>query len=383
MSKNKRKILIITERRADFSRFKPIISLIKKSKKLDYALVVSGIHLLNSHGLTINEILKEKFKIYKKINMFDEKTEDSPERMVKGLGKVFLEIPLIINNYKPDIVLTGFDIGANFALTVAGAHMNIPVFHIQGGEVTGSIDESLRHAMSKFSHIHLVANYDAKKRLIKMGEDPKTIYNVGCPSLDALRLENFHTKDYIFNKFGINLLDKYFLLIQHPVTTEEKKSSKQIRETIIALKKINLPTLIILPNNDLGYRKIVDEIKNSHFKWTKSLSLKEYKTLLSNCTALIGNSSSGIHEASTFKVPVINIGTRQQGRLKPKNVISTDYTSKEILNAVNFCLNNKKFKKKIKSIKNPYGDGHSAEKIVKILENLDTKKINIQKINTY
>jgi len=379
----KRKILIITERRADYSRFKPIINLIKKSKRLSYELIVTGSHLLKKHGFTIKEIKKDNIKIDYQIKSFIEKKNiHDGESMILALGKIFIEISKIIKKSKPDIILSGFDIGANFALTVAGAHLNIPVAHIQGGEVTGSIDESLRHAMSKFSNYHLVANNDAKKRLIRMGERRENIFNVGCPSLDALFLEKKIDPSDISKKFKIDVKKNFIIVIQHPVTSEDKHSGKQILETIEAVKKSLLPALFVLPNNDSGHFDIIKEIKKSRIQWTETLSLSQYSTLLSYARILIGNSSSGIHEAASFKLPVINVGTRQNGRLKPKNIVNADYNRNDIYNKIKFCMSNKKFLNIIKSLKNPYGDGKSSLKIVKILDKIDLNK-STQKQNTY
>jgi UDP-N-acetylglucosamine 2-epimerase len=379
---SRRKILIITERRADYSRFKPILKLIKKSKFLDYILVVTGTHLLKKHGLTVDEIKKDQFRIDYKIKSFFSLNTDDGENMVVAIGNVLKKISSIIKKSKPDIILTGFDIGANFALTVAGAHLNIPVAHIQGGEVTGSIDESLRHSMSKFSNYHLVANLDAKKRLIKMGEQKKKIFLVGCPSIDALFQETTLTNEEINNRFKIDCKKPFFIVIQHPVTTEYKFSKNQILETIHAIKKTKVQALFILPNNDAGHLDIINEIKKNNLNWCKSLSLAEYKSLLMRASILIGNSSSGIHEAASFKLPVINIGSRQNGRLQPRNVINVDFNRKIILKKIEFCLNNSKYIKSLKKMKNPYGDGKSANKIIKVL-----KKINLsettQKRNSY
>lgn len=378
----KKKIMLITERRADYSRFKPILTLIKKDKYLSYNLVVTGLHLLKTHGKTINEIKKDKFIIHKIVKNFNNKNLNiTGAEMTIALGKTFLELSNYVKNKKPDIILTGFDIGANFALTVIGAHLNIPVVHIQGGEVTGSIDESLRHAMSKFSNYHLVANQDAKKRLIKMGEIKKDIFVVGCPSIDALNLEKNINFKKICKRFKINDKKKFILLIQHPVTSELEKAKDQILQTLNAINRIGVQTLVILPNNDAGYFEIFKKIKKSKLQWTTTFSLSEYKTLLRNCSALVGNSSSGIHEAATYKIPVVNIGTRQNKRLKPKNVISVKNSSKEIFKAINKALSST-FEKKISKIKNPYGDGNSANKIIKILKKLDLKR-NTQKTITY
>jgi UDP-hydrolysing UDP-N-acetyl-D-glucosamine 2-epimerase len=379
----RRKILIITERRADYSRFKPIINLIKKSKRLSYELIVTGSHLLKRHGFTIKEIKKDNIKIHYQIKSFIEKKNiNDAELMILALGKIFIKISKIIKKSKPDIILSGFDIGANFALTVAGAHLNIPVAHIQGGEVTGSIDESLRHAMSKFSNYHLVANNDAKQRLIKMGERRENIFNVGCPSLDALFLETKIAPSEILKKFNIDVKKNFIIIIQHPVTSEDKNSGKQILETIKAVKKSLLPALFVLPNNDSGHHDIIKIIKKSRIQWTETLSLSEYSSLLSYARILIGNSSSGIHEAASFKLPVINIGTRQNGRLKPKNIVNADYNRNDIYNKIRFCMSNKEYLKTIKSLKNPYGDGKSSLKIVKILSKIDLTK-STQKQNTY
>ena len=382
---SKRKVFVVTERRADFSRFKPILELVKKDKKLDYNLVVTGSHLLKKHGFTINEIIKSKLKIYDKFQMFDENyiQKDTGSGMAIALGKAVMKLAPILEKSKPDLILSGFDIAANFAVTVVGAHMNIPVAHIQGGEVSGNIDESLRHAMSKFSHYHFAANQDAKKRLIKLGELKSNIFAVGCPSLDALFSEKNLSRIEVIRKFKIDILKDYILIIQHPVTTESKESKKQIIEILKALKKINIQKLFVLPNNDSGAVNIIKVIKKNKVNFTSTLKVQEYKTLLSNCTMLIGNSSSGIHEAASFFKPVVNIGNRQNGRLKPRNVIDVECNTKEILNKINFVLKNKKFVKSLRKLKNPYGDGKSAIKIIKLLKKIRIDKKIIQKKITY
>ena len=379
----KRRILIITERRADYSRFKPILNIIKNSNNLEYKLIVTGSHLLKKHGYTINKIRKDNFKIHYRIKNFsNKKNVNDGETMVLAIGKILMSISKIIKKTKPHIILSGFDIGGNFALTLAGAHLNIPVVHIQGGEVTGSIDESLRHAMSKFSNYHLVANADAKKRLIKMGELRENIYVVGCPSLDSLFLEKKIDPKNILKKFNIDVQRDFAIIIQHPVTSEDKDSGNQIIETIKAVKKSGIQALFVLPNNDSGHDNIIKIIKKNKTRWTESLSLSEYSTLLSYAKLLIGNSSSGIHEAASFKLPVINIGTRQNGRLKPRNVINAGYNCNDIFEKIKYCLFNKKFIKSLKSLKNPYGDGKSSIKITNILSKIDLSK-STQKRNAY
>ena len=378
------KIFIVTERRADFSRFDPIIKLIKKDKNLDYQLVVTGIHLMKEYGYTIDEIKKKKYKIYDQFKIFDKKyleINDGAE-MSNSLGKAVSKLSKILTKAKPDLILSGFDIAANLAVTICGAHMNIPVAHIQGGEVSGTIDESIRHAMTKFSNFHFTANNDSKRRLIKMGEVPKNIFAVGCPSIDALKNEKDLENSKVLKKFNIDMKKKYMLVIQHPVTSELNKSSNQFIETISSVKKTNLQHLIIFPNNDAGAFKIVKFLKKSKLNYAQSLDLREYKTLLKHCSVLVGNSSSGIHEAASFTIPVVNIGTRQQGRFKSKNVITTPYSRKKIYLAIKKAMSDN-FNNKIKGIINPYGDGKSAKRIVSIIKRFDLKNFNTQKQITY
>jgi len=370
------KIFIITERRADYSRFKPILELILKDKELDYKLAVTGAHLVESMGLTKDEILSDGFKIHYEINMFTDE-EDTGASMVRSFARVAEKVTFCLEDSRPDLILSGFDIGANLAVTIAGAHMNIPVAHIQGGEVTGTIDESIRHAMTKFSHFHFASNQDAVDRLIKLGELPERVFNVGCPSIDAIL--NTEDDPDILNRFGLKLND-YFILLQHPVTSEYGESRNQILTTLSAIKNSNVNAIIILPNNDAGYSKIIKELKGSNIKFVESLNISDYINLLKRSTGLIGNSSSGIHETSTFNIPTVNIGTRQNGRLRPKNVIDVDYEEKEILKAILKC---KQIRKNGTEFENPYGDGNSANKIIEIIKTLELSRTIIQKKITY
>ncbi len=370
------KIFIITERRADYSRFKPIMSLIQKDKGLDYILTVTGAHLKKEMGYTKNEILKDGFKIHYEIDMFTE-NHDSTGEMVRSFARVADKVTYCLEDCNPDVILAGFDIGANLAVSIAGAHMNIPVAHIQGGEVTGTIDESIRHAMSKFSHYHFTSNDDALRRLVKMGEVRNRIFNVGCPSIDAIL--NTPDNPKILEKYNLKE-NEYFILLQHPVTSEIDQSGNQIQITLSAVKKINKKILIILPNNDAGFSNIIQELKNSKIQFVESLGISDYINLLKRSLGLLGNSSSGIHETSTFNIPTVNIGTRQNGRLRPKNVFDVDHDEKQIIRAMNKAL---EFKKNNIKVNNPYGDGNSAQRILSILKKIDLSKNIIQKTITY
>ena len=374
-----KKILIVTERRADYSKFRPILNEIKKSKKLDYYLVVTGSHLLKEHGLTINEIKDDGFKISKKFHMYSKIKDDSGAEMLHGLSKSIYHLTKTIQKIKPDIILAGFDIGANLAASIVGAHMNILVAHMEGGEITGTIDESIRHATTKFSHMHFVTHDEAKDRLIRMGENPKFIHVVGNPSLDSIKSFKKIPTSRLEKEFSIDLKKPLFLILQHTVTSEVSKIDSYIKKTIDAVKELNVQSLLIYGNADAGSKKIIKLIKKSKIKQYSSLTFVKYVNLLSRCTALVGNSSSGIMEAPFLKIPSINIGTRQTGRLHAESVLDVGYSKTEIKNALKKVLNDKNFQKKLKNTISIYGDGNSAKKIVKILERLDLKKVPIQK----
>jgi GDP/UDP-N,N'-diacetylbacillosamine 2-epimerase (hydrolysing) len=372
------KILTLVERRADYSRMKPILKELYKDPFFDVYLVVTGVCLLDVHGKDIDYIKADGFLINAEVSMFDQEGINTNASMVRALAKVLDGVTTEIENFKPDLVLTGFDIGANLATTIAAAHMNIPVAHIQGGEVTGTIDESIRHAMSKFAHIHFPATKDAKNRLIRLGENPNYIFNVGCPSIDTIVQTPIMDKNVLEKKFNVDFSKPVVLLIQHPVTTESHESKKQILNTIDVIKELDIQALVALPNNDAGSSEIIEEIKKSGLSWYPSLSTEEFVNLYRNIWAIVGNSSSGIHESSTFGIPAVNIGTRQQGRERADNVIDVSYEKVEIKKGIEKALFDQDFRKKVKGVKNPYGVGDSSKKVVKLLKSVSLEGI-IQK----
>lgn len=373
-----RKIFVVIERRSDYSRFRPILLKLRSDPFFKVYLVATGLILMKRHGRGIDFIKDDGIKIDKEIPMYSNINLDSPAEMVRGMSRFMMKIVDELEKVKPDLVLSGFDIGAQLAVTIAAAHLNIPVAHLQGGEVSGSIDESIRHAMSKFSHIHLVSTNQSKNRLIRMGEHPNRIYVVGCPSVDTLIHSKKITKEEIEKEFNVDFSKPVAILIQHPVTTENGQSFSQIKTTIKVIKSLNLQVVIIMPNNDAGYSKIFKEIHYSKIKAYPNLSGEKYSNLLRYSHILIGNSSSGIHEAATFKIPVINIGTRQQGRERSLNVIDVVHNEQAIIKAIKKALYNKSFRKKLQKVKNPYGIGNSTEKIIKVLKSVNLKGI-IQK----
>ena len=223
----KKKIFVVTERRADYSKFKPVLNEIKKSKKLEYFLVVTGSHLMKTHGMTINEIKNDNFKIFSTFKMYENNSDDSGAKMTNAFGRSIISLTNIIQQIKPDVILAGFDIGANFAAAIVGAHLNILVAHMEGGDVTGTIDESIRHATSKFAHIHFTTNKKASERLRKMGEDPNFIFTVGNPSLDEIKNIKHITDKSLEDEFDIDLKNPFAIVLLHTVTSELKNLEKR------------------------------------------------------------------------------------------------------------------------------------------------------------
>lgn len=379
----KKKILVVTERRADYSKFRPILKKISQSKKLDYFLIVTGSHILEEHGNTIEEIKKDNFKITNIFSMYKKNSPDTGAEMVRAFGRAITNLTSQIEKIKPDVILAGFDIGANFASAIIGSHMNIPVAHVEGGEVTGTIDDSIRHATTKFAHLHFTSNFQATRRLIKMGENPKYVFTVGNPSLDAIIEVKNISKNILEKKYNIDFKKPFIIMLQHTVTSEIDKIDLHVLKTIQAIRELDVQAMIIYGNADAGSRKIFDVIRNSKIKQYSTVPFNEFINLLKYSSALVGNSSSGIIEAPFLHVPSINIGTRQEGRLHAISVIDVAYDKKQIKKAILKAIYDKKFLNKVKKSKSLYGDGHASDIIVRTLENINLKKIPIQKKLTY
>ena len=384
--RQRRKICFITERRADYSRFKPIMKAVQKSNKLELQLIVTGMHLLKHYGETKRVVKNDGFKIDAVLPMFRKNDTDDGASMSRALGRALIGFSDLFKKMKPDIIFAGFDIGANFAAAIAGMHQNIHVAHIQGGEVSGTIDEIIRHGITKFAHIHFPPTKKSAERIIRMGENPKYVFNVGSPNVDTIRNTSYKSRGDIFKKYNLNPKKKLVIFSQHPVTTEVDDVIRQITTSIGAIKdiakKYGTETLVIYSNNDAGGQRIVKELKKLNMRVVPHIVFEDYINLLKEAAVLVGNSSTGIHEAPSFGLPAVNIGTRQQFRERGKNVIDVPHNRDKIFKAVEKALLDKAFLKKVRASKNPYDSGKNvAQTIVRILETI--KLPPIQKVMTY
>ncbi|WP_371803630.1 UDP-N-acetylglucosamine 2-epimerase [Candidatus Lokiarchaeum ossiferum] len=381
----KKRIAFLTGTRADYGILKPIMQAIKNSEKFELELIVTGMHLSQEFGNSINNIIKDGFEVQHQFEM-DTRSDDNIS-MAKSVGKGIIGAATVLKETFPDAVIVLGDRTEALAMSISAAYMNIPIIHFSGGDRTGGIDESVRHAITKFAHIHFPATKESANRIIKMGENPKRVFIVGEPSLDKILNLKYMTKEEFSQKFNINLNKPLIVVIQHANTIESKDARNQIIKTLNVIKKLREQTIIIYPNSDSGGREIIKQIKlcsNLDFiQVYKNLSHEDYLNLLKYASVLIGNSSSGITEAPSFKLPVVNIGTRQQNRERGINVIDVDYSEKQILEGTNKALYDKDFQLKLNKCINPYGNGKTSEKVLEILTNFDFSKNILQKINTY
>ena len=344
----RRKICVVVTARPSYSRIKTTLKAIKDNPNLELQLVVAGSALLDKYG-KVSEIIKsDGFEITSRVlNVIEGEALLS---MAKTTGIGIIELSTVFDQLKPDVVVTIADRFETIATAIAASYMNIPLAHIQGGEVTGSIDEKDRHSITKLSDLHFVSNSKAAERVLKLGESEEKIFNCGCPSIDiAKEVYDSPKLDYEpFVKYGgvgpgseLDLSSGYIVVMQHPVTTEYEQSGEQILETLKAVERINMPTLWFWPNVDAGSDAVSKRIRefreinkpeNIHF--FRNMESDDFLRLLKNSKAIVGNSSVAIRECSFLGVPAVNIGNRQSGRERGKNVLDVGYNMEEIEAAI-------------------------------------------------
>lgn len=387
---NKKKILVFIGSRANYSSIKSVLQEVKRHNELELQTVVGASAILERFGKVEDLIERDGFKIDARFYSLIE--GENPVTMAKSTGLGLIEASTILDQLSPDVVVIVGDRFEMMSVVIAAAYQNIHIAHTMGGEVTGTIDESIRHAITKFSHLHFPANEDARERIIKMGERPEDVFNFGCPRIDLIRheIENNDSRkalECVFEEFGgvgdkFDLDGPYLLVSQHPVTTEFGDARLQFEETLNALNKLKINTILLWPNADAGsddISKAIRTFREKHNpKWLhlfKNLPTSIYIHMLNTVSCLVGNSSSGLRDAAFVGTPVVNIGTRQQKRMHGPNVINTANDADEILNAISQQLENGRYQSS-----DIYGDGHAGKKIASCLAVFDSE---IQKTINY
>lgn len=367
-----KKILFITGTRADYGKIKSLIQMVEKHKDFEAYVFVSGMHLLEKFGNTYQEVLKDQYK-----NVYVDFSQVNTGVMSYDLGNVICNLTGYVNHIKPDMIVVHGDRVDALAGAIVGALNNIKVAHIEGGELSGTIDESIRHAITKFSHLHLVCNDIAKKRLVQMGENENMIYVLGSPDIDIMMSDNLPSIEVAKERYNISY-DSYALFMYHPVTTEFEGLQEKIHNVLLALVASQKNYIVVYPNNDYGSEIILNELNvirnNEHFSVFPSLRFEYFLTLLKNAEFMIGNSSAGVRETGVYGIPAIDVGSRQRGRYSTDNtnIQHVNEDKKEILGAIN---NVKNYRKQMYT----FGKGHSTQKFLEILENDDIWNLEIQK----
>lgn len=374
----RRKVCVVVASRANYGRIKSLLHEIKRSDDLELELVLSASALLRKYGNAIDIIKNDGFNISSSVYMVVE--GGTLETMAKSTGLAIMEFASVFERIKPDIVLTVADRYETISTAIAASYMNIPLVHTQGGELTGSIDESVRHAITKLSHIHFPATELSKKRLIQMGEDEKKIFNHGCPAIDEianqdLKLDQKFKELYSSKGIGdrLDFNKPYIVVLQHSVTNEYDDAKFQIVETINAVKKLKMQTIWLWPNIDAGTDEISKELRllrekqlDFPLRFFINLPIIDYAKLINNAACFIGNSSSALREGAFLGVPAVNIGTRQSNRERGKNVLDAEYNSEKIYQAAKFQIDHGEYESD-----HLFGDGSAAKKMVATLKSID------------
>lgn len=373
----KKKILVVTGGRAEYGILRPLLEEIKISKKLKLDLVVTGTHLSNEFGNTISEIRKDRFKVSDRIEII--MSSDTPISLAKSMGLLLISFSETLSRIKPDLVVLLGDRFETFAAGSACLVSRIPIAHIQGGELTkAAIDDSFRHSLTKMSYYHFVYTDEYKKRIIQLGENNKNIFNYGALNVDSIKKTKLMSYEEVKKNFNINK-SKFLLITFHSSTLENNTSTQQFKNILSFLKtKKNFNIIFTKTNADTDGRiinQLIDKfvLNNKNSSAYTSLGQIKYLSLLKYSYALIGNSSSGIIETPYFKKPTINIGQRQEGRVKAKNIIDCNPNYKSLEKSFK-KIETKSFKKKIEKMKDPFDKGNTARLIRKKIEAIKLPK---------
>lgn len=374
-----KKICVVTGTRAEYGLLKHLMRGIQNSKKLELQIIVTGMHLSKKFGYTINEILDDKFKIDHKVDI--KLVNDTSLNISKSMSIGIEKFSSCFKKLNPDLVLVLGDRYEIFAAAISAMLSRIPIAHLHGGEATeGLIDEPIRHSISKMSHLHFVASEEYKNRVIQLGEDPKKVFNVGALGLDSISKEELYDQKDLENILDMSFCDRNFLVTFHPVTLEKNSSKNQFKEILNALMKFkDFGVIFTMPNSDLDGEILFSMIKNfvksrSNAFAFESLGQQKYFSCLKIVDLVIGNSSSGLIEVPSFKIPTINIGDRQRGRLKASSVIDCDPLESAITKSIKRGLS-PSFRSSLKKVNNPYGKKGASSRIVSVLESVSFKNL--------
>jgi UDP-hydrolysing UDP-N-acetyl-D-glucosamine 2-epimerase len=370
----KRTIGVVTVARSDYGIYFPLLRAIQADPELELHLIVSGMHLSPEFGLTFKNIEADGFRINERVEML--LSSDTPEGVAKSMGLGTVGFAQAFSRLRPDILVVLGDRFEMHAAATAAVPFLLPIAHIAGGAVTmGAIDDVFRHSIAKMSHLHFTETEIYARRILQMGEEPWRVVVTGALALDSVRDSALLSGEDLEIRYGLSLDESPLLVTFHPVTREYQQTENYMAELLAALTAFNLPIVFTYPNADTNSRVIIRMIEdfvsnNPRAQVLKNLGSTGYLSLMKNAAAMIGNSSSGIVEAPSFKLPVVNIGNRQEGRLKARNVIDVGYTQGEIRRGIDLALS-PGFRQSLEEIENPYGDGKASHRIIEVLKEVN------------
>ena len=381
-------ILAVTGIRSEYDIMSSVFKAINDHPNLNLKIVVTGAHLSQAYGMTLHEIENDGFIIEDKVESLI--NADSESSRIKGLGIQIQGLVQTVSRVKPDILLVLGDREESISTALVGSYMNIPVAHICGGDrVVGNVDDQIRHAVTKLSHIHFASNIESAERILKLGEQPFRVFNVGNPGIDRLIDTPKLSKPKLFEKLGVSFCETKPLLvvIQHVISTEVDYAYEQMEQTLNAINELKINCVLIYPNSDAGSQEIIRCIQDfsisEHIHVAKNLPRIAFVNMLRHASCLIGNSSAGILEAPALKIPVVNVGNRQKGRLSSENVCFVEHDKNAIIDSINDALYNQSRIEEVKNCVNPYGDGTSSSKIAKVLNEVELNNDFLIKDITY
>lgn len=367
-----RKILAVTGTRAEYGAMRPVFAAIADAPGLELELVVTGMHLAPQFRASLAEIEADRYGLLHHADTGD--TAESGAAMARGLGRGIVAMADTIERARPQVVLLQGDRGEMLAGAIAAAHQNVAVVHMSGGDCTGSIDEPLRNAISSFAHVHLTTCAQSSARLIARGEAVGRVFEVGEPALDVIKSMQPVAPEELARDLDLDLSRPIAIATQHPVTTEIGEAACQIAATLDALAQLGMQTVFTYPNTDAGGADMVRVLQSyaglPFLRVVPHLGSRRYLSLMRIAAVMVGNSSSGVLEAASFRLPVVNVGTRQHGRTRACNVVDAGHDRDAIVKAVRFVLSDPEFRAALAGCVNPYGDGNTATKTVAILRRL-------------
>ncbi|MBI5631814.1 MAG: UDP-N-acetylglucosamine 2-epimerase (hydrolyzing) [Elusimicrobia bacterium] len=389
----RRVIAVYTGNRAEYGLQYPILRAIAADKRLAYKLLVSGAHLQQAFGRTKAEIAKDGFDVHAEVKIA--MGDDSLFGTAQAIGSGILSLSRVLARLKPDILVVYADRFEGFSAVITGTQMNIPTAHVEGGDITegGALDDSVRHAMTKLAHLHFTTNEEAAERVRKLGEEPWRVHNVGFPAVDLVRAGLLASPEELLQRFGVDVGKPLVVFTQHSVTTEYDEAGAQVRPALKAMERLareGVQILLTYPNNDAGGRRIIAELEKlrrrnvPNLQVHASLGRYNYHGALALPRAVcVGNSSSGIKETPALGCPFVNVGSRQNGRLRGGNVLDVGYDEEKIYEACRKALFDETFRRLCRGGGNPYGIGDAGPKIAQVLATVPLDKRLLQKKMTY